>query len=301
MRPRQTHQDPEEGLAGLIRYPATADHDLALLARPELRPVRLLLDYWKPELGLADHGVLHTIVVFGSTRLIDPELAAERLAESERAAARLPQDSRAQAQLRKARCDAEQSRYYAIARDFGRRVGCCGNGPDDHRLLIVTGGGPGAMEAANRGAHDVGAASIGFNIALSREQKPNPYLTPELSFSFRYFALRKLHFMQRARALVALPGGYGTFDELFETLCLIQTGKRAPLPVVLVGREFWQRAIDFEFLVDQGMLEADELSLFAFADSAEEIWASILGWYAERGRSIFDEPLEAFRAESACG
>jgi uncharacterized protein (TIGR00730 family) len=269
--------------------PRAPDRDLEILARPELRPVRLLLDYWKPELGLADHGVRHTIVVFGSTRLLDPEVAHQRLADAELNAARCPEDETALDALRRARCAADQSRYYAIARELGRLVGCSGDGANDHRLLIVTGGGPGAMEAANRGAHDVGAPSIGLNITLPNEQKPNPYLTPELNFAFRYFALRKLHFMQRARALVALPGGYGTFDELFETLCLIQTGKRAPLPVVLVGREFWQRAVDFEFLVERGVLDARELSLFTFAESASEIWAAILGWYTERGRSIFDE------------
>ena len=301
MRPRPTHEDTDAARAkGIVSSSRPADRELEFLARPELRPVRLLLDYWKPELGLADHGVLHTIVVFGSTRLVDPELAAQGLAEAERNAGRSPEDDAAREALRRARCAADQSRYYAIARELGRLVGCCGDGPEDRRLLIMTGGGPGAMEAANRGAHDVGAASIGLNIALPSEQKPNPYLTPELTFSFRYFALRKLHFMQRARALVALPGGYGTFDELFETLCLIQTGKRAALPVVLVGREFWQRAIDFDFLVERGVLDAGELSLFTFAESAAEIWASIVGWYSERGRSIFDEAVDELDRDCAC-
>jgi uncharacterized protein (TIGR00730 family) len=274
--------------------------DESILERAELRPVRLLLDYWKPELGLTDHGVLHTIVVFGSTRLLDPEVADQRLADAELNAARCPEDATALAALRRAKRAVEQSRYYAIARELGRLVGRSGGGAKDHRLLIVTGGGPGAMEAANRGAHDVGAPSIGLNITLPNEQKPNPYLTAELNFSFRYFALRKLHFMQRARALVALPGGYGTFDELFETLCLIQTGRRAPLPVVLVGREFWQRAVDFEFLVERGVLDASELSLFTFAEDAKEIWAAILGWYSERGRSILDDTVETFPEDGAC-
>jgi uncharacterized protein (TIGR00730 family) len=274
-----------------------SDQDAEFLARPELRPVRLLLDYWKPELLLSDQGVIHTIVVFGSTRLVDPDRAAAELAEAERVAALHPEDDGARLAPHRAQRAAAQSRYYAIARELGRVVGRCGDGPNDRRLLIVTGGGPGAMEAANRGAHDVGAASIGLNITLPHEQAPNPYLTPELQFSFRYFALRKLHFMQRARALVALPGGYGTFDELFETLCLIQTGKRAPLPVVLVGRAFWERAIDFSFLVEQGVLDPAELSLFTFAESASEIWDQILRWYAERGRSIFDEPAAAIFGE----
>jgi uncharacterized protein (TIGR00730 family) len=144
------------------------------------------------------------------------------------------------------------------------------------------------MEAANRGAFEVGAASVGLNITLPREQQPNPYLTPDLSFQFRYFALRKLHFMLRARALVALPGGFGTFDEVFETLCLVQTGKRAPLPVVLVGEAFWRRAVDFEYLLGEEMIDSTDLSLFSFAESPQEIWDSILRWYAERGRTIFD-------------
>jgi len=287
-----TQDEEDAALALLMASPShrRADRDLALLARPELRPVRLLLEYLKPELALTDHGVLHTVVVFGSTRLLEPETARERLAEVERGAAGRPDDALAARAVHRARVAVEQSRYYAIARELGQLVGRCGEGPEDHRLLIVTGGGPGAMEAANRGAHDVGAASVGLNITLPREQEPNPYLTPGLHFQFRYFALRKLHFMQRARALVALPGGYGTLDEVFETLCLIQTGKRAPLPVVLVGREFWQRAIDFDFLVERSVVEARDRELFCTAESAEETWHRIRDWYTERGRSIFDPP-----------
>jgi uncharacterized protein (TIGR00730 family) len=250
---------PDERTELLARVVASrshrrADQDLELLARPELRAVRLLLEYLKPELGLADHGVLHTVVVFGSSRV--------------------PEDSR----------------EYAIARELGRLVGLSGEGPDDHRLLVMTGGGPGAMEAANRGAHEAGAASSGLNISLPHEQEPNPWITPELHFQFRYFALRKLHFMQRARALVALPGGFGTLDEVFETLCLIQTGKRSPLPVVLVEEAFWRRAIDFGYLVERGVIGPEELALFRTAENAQEVWEAILAWYADRGRSIFDPP-----------
>jgi uncharacterized protein (TIGR00730 family) len=260
-----------------------ADRDLALLARAELRPVRLLLEYLKPELAFADAAIEHTIVVFGSTRLLDPELARTRLAE---AAARGSDDDDREPDA--ARAAVDRSRYYEIGRDLGRLVGRFGRGPGDNRLVVVTGGGPGAMEAANRGAREVGAASVGLNITLPREQDPNPYLTPDLSFQFRYFALRKLHFMLRARALVALPGGYGTFDELFETLCLVQTGKRAPLPVVLVGERFWRRAVDFDFLVEQRMIDAEDLSLFEFAETAQQVWDRVLRWYEERNRSIFD-------------
>jgi len=262
-----------------------ADRDLALLARSELRPVRLQLEYMKPELAFEDLGLKHTIVVFGSTRLTHPEQARIQLAEAEASAAR---DSN---EIARCRAALDRSRYYEIGRELGRIVGHCGEGPRDHRLVIMTGGGPGGMEAANRGAHEVGAASVGLNITLPREQEPNPYITPNLSFQFRYFGLRKLHFMLRAKALVALPGGYGTFDELFETLCLIQTEKRAPLPVILVGEAFWRRAVDFDFLVDEGMIDPSHLELFEFAETAEECWSRILRWYEVRNRSVFDPEL----------
>ena len=253
------------------------------LARAERRAVRLQLEYLKPELAFADRGIDHTIVVFGSTRMRDPEQAHRRVAELEAAARR--GDAAA---TDRARAELERSRFYEIGRELGRLVGRYGSGPGDDRLVVMTGAGPGGMEAANRGAHEVGAASAGLNIRLPSEQEPNPYVSPELCFQFRYFALRKLHFMLRARALVALPGGFGTFDEVFETLCLVQTGKRAPLPVVLVGERFWRRAVDFEFLVEEGMIDPGDLELFEFAETAEEVWDRILGWYAARGSSIFE-------------
>jgi uncharacterized protein (TIGR00730 family) len=155
----------------------------------------------------------------------------------------------------------------------------------------VTGGGPGIMEAANRGAHDVGAKSVGLNITLPHEQFPNPYITPELCFQFRYFALRKLHFMLRARALVAFPGGYGTLDELFETLCLIQTRKVEPLPVVLVGEQYWRRVFDAEFLAAEGVIDPEDVELFRFAETADEIWKGICAWYEEAGAPLFPQCL----------
>ena len=268
-----------------------------LLARAELRPLRLELEYLGAELGLADHGIRHAIVVFGSTRLLDPEVARRRVEKAEREAERPGARAEARAVLGRARRALERSRYYSIGRELGRIVGSSGEGPGDNRLVIVTGGGPGAMEAANRGAHEVGAASVGLNIVLPHEQRPNPYLTPGLCFEFRYFALRKLHFMLRARALVALPGGYGTFDELFETLCLIQTGKRTPLPVVLVGEAFWRRAVDFDHLVEEEMITDSDLEHFCFAESAGETWDAIVRWYADRGRSVLDEEPEVSETE----
>ena len=270
-----------------------AKRDAELLQRPELRSLRLQLEYLRAELGLGDRGILHSIVVFGSTRLLAPEVAREGLEQARRAAASAGADPELRAALRAAEHRLERSRYYDIARELGRIVGCCGEGPEDDRLAIVTGGGPGAMEAANRGASEAGAASVGLNIALPLEQEPNRFITPGLCFEFRYFALRKLHFMLRARALVALPGGYGTLDEVFETLCLIQTGKRQALPVVLIGESFWRRAVDFGYLLEEGVIGTSDLDLFRFAESAPEAWEAILGWYAERGRSIFEEPADA--------
>jgi len=265
-----------------------ADRDLEFLNQPELRPVRLQLEYLKPELAFEKLGIRSTIVVFGSTTLISPEDAQRELDEAERALARAPGDERAGEALRRARSALAKSRYYAIARELGRRIGEYGEGPLDNRLVVVTGGGPGAMEAANRGAHDVGAKSVGLNIVLPTEQRPNPYITPALSFQFRYFALRKLHFMMRARALVAFPGGFGTLDELFGTLCLVQTGKREPLPIILVGADFWKSAIDFDYLLDEGMIRESHLQLFEYAESADEIVSRIEAWYAARGQSVLE-------------
>jgi uncharacterized protein (TIGR00730 family) len=265
-----------------------ADRDFEFLDQPELRPVRLQLEYLKPELAFKRLGVRSTVVVFGSTTFISPEDAQQRLAEAEQAARLTPGDEPAQEALDRARAALDKSRYYAIAREFGQRIGRYGEGPLDNRLIVVTGGGPGAMEAANRGAHDVGAASVGLNITLPEEQQPNPYITPELSFQFRYFALRKLHFMMRARALVTFPGGFGTLDELFGTLCLIQTGKREPLPVILVGADFWKSTVDLDFLCNEHMIRKSHLKLFDYAESAEEIMSLIEAWYAARDQTILE-------------
>jgi hypothetical protein len=283
-------EEEEERVRRILASPShrPAEDDPALLARDELRPVRLALEYLKPELALRERGVRATVVVFGSTRIPTPE-AARRALEQARAASReRPADPAVARAAAVAERIAAHSRYYEVARELGRLVGRAGSGPGDDRVVVVTGGGPGLMEAANRGAFEAGAASVGLNVTLPLEQKPNPWITPELSFQFRYFALRKLHFMLRARALVAFPGGYGTFDELFETLCLIQTDKRRPLPVVLVGESFWRRAVDFDYLAAEGVVGPEDLALFRFAETAEEAWRAILSWYEDRGASIFD-------------
>lgn len=210
---------------------------------------------------LREHGIQHTIVVFGGTRI------------------------RESATLSKT--DARD--YYQIARDLGAIVGRSGKGPDDCRLTLMTGGGPGIMEAANRGASDVGAKSIGLNIRLPHEQVPNRFISNELSFHFHYFAIRKLHFLLRAKALVVFPGGFGTMDELFETLNLMQTHRIERLPVVLVGEAFWQRAIDVDFIARCRLIDAEDRHLFWYAETAQQVWDDIVHWYAEAGEPLICE------------
>jgi hypothetical protein len=263
-----------------------ADTDIDFLAEDDLRGVRLQIDYLKPELLLREHEIKQAIVVFGSTRICEPT-AALRKVEALRALLSADADNNdLKRKLRVAERILGKSHYYEVAREFGRLVGRNPNARE-HRTSIVTGGGPGMMEAANRGTFDVGAKSVGLSISLPHEQYPNPYVTPELCFSLHYFALRKLHFLLRAKALVAFPGGYGTLDELFEVLTLIQTRKIKPIPVVLVGEAYWRRAVDIDFLVDEGVIDSEDRDLFWFAETAEEIWSDILRWYEASG-----EPLQ---------
>lgn len=249
-----------------------ADRDTEFLQRDELRSVRLGLELLKPELIQTEEGIGSTIVVFGSARLKEPSAAQRDLHEAEREAASAPDDESRRANLAIAERQLELSKFYDIAREFARLVSstCQIDGHCDY--VIMTGGGPGIMEAANRGATDVHAKSIGLNITLPHEQHPNPYITPRLSFQFRYFAIRKMHFLLRAKALVAFPGGFGTLDELFETLTLLQTGKTDRVVVVLVGREFWDRLINWRILVEYGLISQHDLELFHYAETAKEAW-----------------------------
>jgi len=243
--------------------------DTQFLLRDELRGVRFALEYEKAELSLRDWGVRSTIIVFGSARTPAPETARMALRKARGGEAK-----------RRAERDLAQSRYYAQAREFGRIASLKGGAltPMDglRDNVIATGGGPGIMEAANRGAADAGAPSIGFNISLPVEQQPNRYSTPDLTFQFHYFAMRKMHFAMRANALVVFPGGFGTFDELFEILTLEQTRKAPSVPVVLVGRSYWTRMIDFDGLAEEGMIETGNLRLFSFAETAEETWDALV-------------------------
>ena len=265
-----------------------AEHDVEFLESDHTRGPRLQLDYLKPELGLRDHGIGHTIVVFGSSRLLEPNAAKRRLAAATERLAKEPDNVELMRALKVAERGVANSRYYDVARDFARQVGRSAERSHGDRVAVMTGGGPGVMEAANRGAFEVGARSIGLNISLPHEQYPNPYLTPELCFQFHYFAMRKLHFLHRARALVAFPGGFGTFDELFETLTLIQTHKIAALPVVLVGRAFWSRAVNFDFLVEEGVIAAGDVDLFEVVETADEIHTHIASWHADKGKPLLD-------------
>ena len=281
-RPKPADEDPDapSRIRAILESASYVlpEQDLAFLARDDARGVRLQIEYLKPETLLQEHAIRDTVVVYGSTRITEPA-AARRSLETLRQA--LETDPRNTILIRKfavAERILTKSRYYEIAREFGRLVGSCCNS-DGSRLVIMTGGGPGIMEAANRGAFDTGAPSVGLNINLPHEQYPNPYITPELCFRFHYFALRKMHLLQRAKALVAFPGGFGTLDEVFEVLTLVQTRKIKPVPIVLVGREYWRRAVDVEFLADEGVIDAEDRELFWFAETADEIWNGILEWY----------------------
>ncbi|MDF2235451.1 TIGR00730 family Rossman fold protein [Albimonas sp. CAU 1670] len=290
--PKPACDDPEapSRVAALMASPAyrLADEDLGFLQSDVARGVRLELEYYKAEAALRAHGIGHAIVVFGSSRIPEPAAAERALAAARAAAAEAPADAEAARLLRRAERMADSSKWYRVAREFSALLADAPYRPHGERIAIVTGGGPGLMEAANRGGCEAGAVSVGLNIDLPHEQFPNPYLSDGLALRFRYFALRKMHFMQRARALVAFPGGFGTFDELFETLTLLQTRKADPLPVVLVGRAFWSRAVDFDFLVDEGVIAPEDLELFVYAETAGEIRDHIAGWYAARRKPLLD-------------
>ena len=294
--PKSPTEDPSAParVAALLASPSyrAADKDPDFLAWDELRSVRLGIDYEKAELLLRAHRIAHTIVVFGGTRIREPGAAAADLARLE--AAHRNDHSLASA-LAIARRQVENSRYYEEARALGAMIGSTPVLPDGGRVVVMTGGGPGIMEAANRGATERGAPSVGLNITLPHEQFPNPYVTPDLCFSFHYFAIRKLHFMQRARALVAFPGGFGTLDELFETLTLIQTRKMPAVPVVLVGRAYWERVFNVDVLVEEGTIDPEDRDLFGYAETATEAWNMICHWHAEAGTPHFPTPPEGAR------
>ena len=276
-------------IKAIINDPAyeVAEEDKNFIYSDEARGVRLQLDYLKAEVKMQKQGIDHTIVVFGSARIVEFDVAMQELKKIEKELEKSPHSESLLIALKKAESMVRKSVYYDEARKFGQLVGKSGKSPQDCHVTLMTGGGPGIMEAANRGAMDVGAKSIGLNIELPHEQFPNPYITPELCFQFRYFALRKLHFIHRAKALVVFPGGFGTMDELFEILTLIQTQKSTSMPIILVGKEYWDRVIDFEFLQEEDVIEPNDLDMVIYAENAKDAWKAIIQWHKKNKTPLF--------------
>lgn len=260
-------QIAEEGSDDSYKF---AFADEAFLARRETMGIRFELELLKPEVLLKEHGIDHTITVFGSTRFVSHQHALE-----------LEKNAKTPKEIAAAKKAVLHSKYYESAREFGALVARynASQKHDSNKLHICTGGGPGIMEAANRGAFEGGDKTIGFNISLPREQHPNPYISPGLSFRFHYFALRKMHFMLRARAIVAYPGGFGSFDELFEVLTLIQTKKVVPIPVILVGKDYWNDMVNFRRMTEFGVIDETDMQIIHFVETAQEAWQTIRDWY----------------------
>ena len=272
---------PEEpSIQQLLNSPSyrIAFYDEEFLMSDYARAVRLQLEAIKPESVMRHYGVRSTVIVFGSARTISNDRATKNLRAAEAKWEMYKDDPNVRDELAVARRDHEMSRYYELAREFGKIVTEANKFPDPrghYDYVICTGGGPGIMEAANRGAYEADGLSVGLNIQLPYEQRPNPYMTPQLCFQFHYFAIRKLHFMLRAKALVACPGGFGTFDELFEALTLRQTQRMQQIPIILFGEEFWRKTVNFDYLVETGVIDRKDLKLFHFTESPAEAWRTI--------------------------
>lgn len=249
-----------------------AEIDVEFLSRKENRPLRMQLELLKTETLLREHGIDSTIVVFGGTQIVPREQAEAVLREARLNLQKTPRDPKLKRTVQRAERILAKCHYYDEAREFSRLVYTSQKSDDPRKLVVMTGGGPGIMEAANRGAFEIGAQSVGLNIDLPHEQEPNPYITPELCFQFHYFAMRKFHFILRAAALVVFPGGFGTLDELFDTLCLRQTRRMQQIPVILYGREYWDPIINFRHLADEGVVDDEDLKMIDYAESPQEAW-----------------------------
>jgi uncharacterized protein (TIGR00730 family) len=256
-----------------------AEYDRLFLKRAEMRPVRMQLELQKTETLLREHNIKSTIVVFGGTQIVPRGEAENRVAEAKRLAAESPDDPQLARAVVRSENQLAKSHYYDHARKFARLVSSSCQIDGKCEFVVTTGGGPGIMEAANRGAYEVGAKNIGLNIELPHEQEPNPYITPELCFQFHYFAMRKFHFILRAAALLVFPGGYGTLDELFNTLCLRQTGRMQEIPIILYGRKYWSSVINFQQLADEGVVADEHLNLISYAETPEEAWKIICDFH----------------------
>lgn len=253
--------------------------DEEFLLRRELRPIRLQLELLKPELVMHEEKINSTVVIFGSARIHEEKIAKGKLLRLQKIAQQKPDDKSIKRQVKIAESLLKKSHYYDEARQLATVISRNCQKNHEREFVVVTGGGPGIMEAANRGAHDIKAKNIGLNIVLPMEQGPNKYISPELNFQFHYFAIRKMHFLIRARALIAFPGGFGTLDELFEALTLLQTRKIEPIPVILFGKTFWDKVINIKAMVDEGTIAEEDLELFHYVETAEEAWNIIARFY----------------------
>ena len=272
-----------ENMEAILRSPSysLAQDDRALLERTEMRGVRMLLELGKPELAFQEDNIESTIIVFGGTQIIEKNASERRLSEARRNQAIDAEDPKLIHEVKRNERLVELSHFYDDARQFARLVSIDNQCDEKRSYVVVTGGGPGIMEAANRGAFDVGCKSIGLNIKLPGEQQPNPFITPELCFQFKYFALRKFNFILRSVGAVLFPGGFGTLDEMFQTLTLRQTHRMQPIPIILFWRDYWSKVIDFDFLAYSGVISHEHLDLFQYADTAESAWKKILQFNKE--------------------
>ena len=266
-------------MEAILRSPSysLAQDDRVLLERTEMRGVRMLLELGKPELAFQEDNVESTVIVFGGTQITEKNTAERRLSEALRNQAMDVENQKLAREVQRSEKLVELSHFYDDARQFARLVSIDNQCDKKRSYVIVTGGGPGIMEAANRGAFDVGCKSIGLNIKLPAEQQPNPFITPELCFQFKYFALRKFHFILRSVGAVLFPGGFGTLDEMFEALTLRQTHRMQPIPIILFGHDYWSKVIDFDFLADSGVISHEHLDLFEYADTPESAWKKYFG------------------------
>lgn len=271
----------ERNRQAILKSPSyrLAEYDVDFLKRREQRPLRMQLELQKTEQLLREHKIETTVVIFGGTQIVPREEAEQRVAAAKADLAEAPEDEQRQRTLSRAEAQLDKSYFYEHAREFARIVSTSCQTEGKCEFVVTTGGGPGIMEAANRGAFDVGAKNIGLNIELPHEQEPNPYITPELCFQFHYFAMRKFHFILRAAALVVFPGGYGTLDELFNTLCLRQTGRMQAIPIILYGRKYWESIINFQQMADEGVIADEHLDLISFAETPQEAWRQIAEYH----------------------
>lgn len=292
---RDLAKELRENTEKLLNSPSyiKAYEDEKFMQGDDARELRLLSEYMKAEATFRHKNILSTIIVFGSARIPSPETAGALLQAAEKELAQDPQSVKVKKAVASAKEKVAMSRYYSLAREFAEIVSAHNqfydildgkNRPKHLDFVVCTGGGPGIMEAANRGAFDAGAVSIGLNIALPHEQAPNPYITHDLCFQYHYFAMRKLHFMMKARALVVFPGGFGTFDELFEGLTLRQTGRMQALPIIIFGKEFWQKCFNLDYLAETGMISPEDLDLFTYVDTPQEAWNAIRDFYVKGER-----------------